>query len=137
MKVLTKDNIEIVCTPEEFVTLMKAGVFGDTIADKAAAPGKANPQTPYDPYRSESYKDWLGKHPIVTAYGVDSIQVTPVYGCQAFDKPFPDSNDIIYTGKTTENLQQFFGKPSGNTAELRDTEPEHPEKDKDDKDTES
>lgn len=132
MKVLTKDNIEITCTPEEFVTLMKAGVFGDTIADRAAIP-----QNPYDPCRPESYKGWLGKHPIVTAYGVDSIQVTPVYGCQAFDKPFPDSNDIVYTGKTTENLQQFFGKPSGNTAELRDTEPEHQGKDKDDKDTES
>ena len=155
MKVLTKDNIEIECTPEEFVQLMKAGVFGDTIADKSAAPGtglpglpgvpqvtpgKTLPQAPYDQYQPESYKDWLWKHPIATVYGVDgvdSIQVTPVYGCQVCTKPFPDSTDLIYTGKTTDNLQQFFGKPSGNTAELRDTEPEQPDKGNDDKETES
>lgn len=116
MKVLTKDNIEIECTPEEFVTLMKAGVFGDTIAGKAATPGR--PSTSSTP-----------------SYGLDSIQITPVYGCQVCTKPFPDSNDIVYTGKTTENMQQFFGKPSGNTAELSDTEPEHQDKGNDDKDT--
>lgn len=152
MRLFTKDNIEIECTPEEFVTLMKDGVFGDTIADQAASPGtglpglpgvpqvtpgKTIPQNPYDTYPPESYKAWLGKLPIATVYGVDSIQVTPVYGCQVCTKPFPDSTDLVYTGETTDNLQQFFGKPSDNTAELRDTEPEHPDKANDDKETES
>jgi len=146
MTVFTKDNIEIECTPEEFVKLMKAGVFGDTIADKAATPRSPAPRMPqvtpgqypdpktHDPYHPESYKDWLMKHPVVTAYGVDSIQVVPVHG---YHSHMP-CEDIRYTGEVTDNLQQFFGKPGEKTVELHhDTEPEAPAEGHDDKKTES
>ena len=106
MKVLTKDNIEITCTPEEFIQLQKAGVFGSGTASNGRILDLEPVQRPQlDP------KDRERKWP----FG----DVVMVYGCQIAgtgDAPpkwsgtASDSlNDILSNGSNTSTQIKISG----------------------------